>query len=74
MYAGVCGAMVCANLGFTVHTLCHYCYRCRQQGLKAFGGGLKSCKSTSGYEQIYSVVPVSPPYSHLGTVSSSHGL
>ena len=55
IYAGVCGAMVCANLGFTVHTLCHYCYCCRQQGLKAFGGGLKSCKSTSWYEQIYSV-------------------
>ena len=26
MHAGVCGEMVCANLGFIVHTLCHYCY------------------------------------------------
>ena len=41
MYASVCGAMVCANLGFTVHTLCHYCYCCRQQGLIAFGRWLE---------------------------------
>ena len=26
MHAGVCGEMACANLGFIVHTLCHYCY------------------------------------------------
>ena len=28
MFAGICGAIliwVCTNLGFIVHTLCHYC-------------------------------------------------
>ena len=40
---------VCANLGFIVHTPCHYCEMVatavpRQQGLKAFGGGLESYK------------------------------
>ena len=40
---------LCAHLGFVVHTLYHYCemvrsYRCRKQGLQAFGGGLKGWK------------------------------
>ena len=52
MFAGICGAIlvwVCTNLGFIVHTLCHYCEMVatacsRQQGLKTFRGGLKNCK------------------------------
>ena len=55
MYAGVCGAWYVLILGFIAHTLCHYCYCCRQQSLKAFGVGLKSCKSTSWYKEMHSV-------------------
>ena len=69
MYAGVCGAIYrgykCANLGFIVHTLCHY------REIVATAAGNKGSKhyiwrwleqlqvedegSTSLYEQIYFV-------------------
>ena len=52
VHASVCGSnititWICANFGFIVHTLCHYCElvatAAGKQSLKAFGGGLNDC-------------------------------
>ena len=66
-----------ANLGFVVHTNSvslqrNGSYCCRQR----LGGGLKSCKLRMRVQNLgtNNWFSVSPTYSHLGTVSSSHGL
>ena len=68
------GAMVCANLGFTVHTLVSLLLLLQATRSQSIWRGLEELQVNILIRTIYSVVPVSPTYSHLGTVSSSHGL
>ena len=65
-------AMLCAHLGFIVHTLSllwNDGYRCREQDFQAFGGGLKNCKLRMRVQDlvqtsIFCWFPVIPTYSH----------
>ena len=47
MYAGVCGAMVCANLALYTIYVITATVAGNEVSKHKFGGGLKSCKSTS---------------------------
>ena len=69
------------NLGFIVHTLCHYCEMVATAAGKTFAWRrLEELQVEDEGEiqhlgtNIFRWFPASPAYSHLGTVSSSHGL
>ena len=73
------------GMWFIVHTLCHYCEMVATAAgnkvSKYLEMAWKSCKlsmrvkfNISVRTNIFHWLPASPTYSHLGTVSSSHGI